>query len=428
MDFATELTPKQLKAILKENLQNSGRIQEIKAKLRKDFIQELSKGNSRKKPVPEEVTSIDRILLSLIFLFLQKKQYFNTISVFLAECPYGNEKSLLLESELIKIFDHEWISNEIKGKEISYSLLEILVSFFLGKVRAVHKDESTQTNSSGPSPQELLQLQLQELEKSNSSRHDDERDASFKSIESRLFQYQRDLESRKEMEMEIFKSNFTEVEAMKIREEENEKFRSKIESLTKELEFHYHSKLQKFMEKEQESAEKMREQERRFERSMYEQRNHLMKQLEDLRLKESSLQRRSELESQGLKFLEIKLKEFETKLLIRSNELDEREKTIELKYSKTTDQIKSELSREFKLEMSAVQSEKADLIEQKRTFLQERLRFRESCDSLESTKNALKSTQKQLEEMQEANEVLRKEIVSLKALSQETNINLNQVS
>jgi hypothetical protein len=402
---------RKLKSILKENFQTSGAINVLKAKLKTEFIKEISKQNNNF--VSPEFDLQKRVGLSCIFHFLKKQQLYNTISVFISECNLENSQVLLKEHEIFQILRNDVVSSEA---DQGNSVFDHIIAYCLNRPKLELRESATQTLLCGQTTLEILSFQLDDIN-STHSKSKAVSTPSSKSVEEIFLEFRRELESRNGREFDTQLKHFKEHEIQKILYEEKQKSKVKQDKLLQELECDYQKSLQHFVEREKDYLLKLSDQENRFERNQYEQRSLFQKQLEEIKSSESSLLRKYELESQGLKIFELKLKEFESKLFVKSNELEEREKKTDLKYSKCRDLAKQEILSEFASERELLKSERENFLVEKRKFADEQCKRREDSDAVDALKSSLKSARSELNELESQCEELKKENDNLKKLN-----------
>jgi hypothetical protein len=394
---------RKLKSILKENFQNSGAINVLKAKLKTEFIKEISKQTNNF--VSPEFDLQKRVGLSCIFHFLKRQQLYNTISVFMSECNLENSQTILKEHEIFQILRNDVVSSK---PDPCNSVFDHIIAYCLNGSKLELRESATQTLLCGQKTLEILSFQLDDI----NSAHSKSKAVSVpssKSVEEIFLEFRRELESRNGQEFDNQMKHFKEHEIQKILSEEKQKSKVKQDKLLQELECDYQKSLQHFVEREKDYLQKLSEQENRFERNLYEQRSLFQKQLEEIKSSESSLLRKYELESQGLKIFELKLKEFESKLFVKSNELEEREKKTDVKYSNCRDLAKQEILSEFASERELLKSERADFLVEKRKFADEQCKRRDNSDSVDALKSSLKSARNELNELESQCEELRNE-------------------
>lgn len=154
--------------------------------------------------------------------------------------------------------------------------------------------------------------------------------------------FQRDCEERAKRDVELQMNHFRENSAVKIRLEEAQKARLSIESVRKELEGEYARRLENHLNREAEMTKRLAEQERQFNQSQYEARQVMQREIDELRNREQLAARKVEMESQGLKLLELRLKEAQSVLESRERELATREKRAAEKDAASADLARRE--------------------------------------------------------------------------------------
>lgn len=169
-----------------------------------------------------------------------------------------------------------------------------------------------------------------------------------------MLSFQRDCEERMRRDLEMQMKNFRENTAVKIRLEEAQKARLATESIRKDLEADYHRRLQSHMDRETEAAKRFAEQERQFNQSQYDARQIMQREIDELRNREQMAARKLELESQGLKILELRVKEAQTLLENRERELSIREKKLTEKESAAAEYARTEARQLVRSELEQI--------------------------------------------------------------------------
>lgn len=391
-----EITAKQLRAALKETLAKSGATHWIKAKLRTDFIQQILKDGDVKS-ITEVNGFRERIVLSCIFNFLQARNLFNTLSVYTSEAQL-HRGNILDENDLVQILKRNLLDQEIP------SILEMIVKSCFLIAEGSQRDQEVQTANTGPSAKERLAEQIQQLSLTTATPE------SAEFFEQHLSIYHRELEARKDHEIELQMKTFREQELQKYRLQDSEKLRSSLAALHSELELDYQRRLQFYVERESESAYRLKEEEKRFKKLLHEERQSLEKQLEELKFKESGMARKSELENQGFRLLEIRLKELESKLELKARELDAKEKEMDLKAVNFKANLRQELLTELAAERSRIQSEKVQFYDEKKSLFEEKLKLQNSMLEMEIAQKSLMENQLKVKQLEQANQSLFKEL------------------
>ena len=243
---------KELKINLKEALKKSGVLKNVKAQIRKEFINNLADRGGAKPfaKIELQLSLKSRIILSLVYNFLRQKLYMHTLSVFAAEI--GVEiQSMLSEAEIVEALHFgsasaaytSFLSNE-SNNLAQQSLLELVVEDVGTKaLRGLH-EACTQTDANGSTFRDYLDDNIRLLQNSFLSRRDYERMNPNRTLEERMILFQRDCEERYKRELTIQLSYIRDNEIAKMRLEENRNSRIALENMRKEMEFDYQKKIE----------------------------------------------------------------------------------------------------------------------------------------------------------------------------------------
>jgi oral-facial-digital syndrome 1 protein len=327
-----EFSSKQLKQLLKENFAKSGTLQVIKAKLRKEFIQNLTKKQLKTDNATTATSLEDKILFSLVFHYFKKKSFFNSISVFLAECGLENDRNIVSEKDIVNMIRIGDLAKEMKkqlssssstvsGGSVgssslirhrneavqdeenpsSSSILDGLCHYILHSSSGVqYKEMETQTSLSSAKEEYLYQLkqletsytqQQQALHASNST--------LTLSVEEKLLSYRDELETRYKKELELSMKHFRENEINKVKHEESEKFRLSYQLAHDQLQHEYNKRFQNHLEREESSAKLLADNEKKFQQQLYDERQSMLKEINDIRSREELAKKKLDYEAQG---------------------------------------------------------------------------------------------------------------------------------
>ena len=318
-----EFSVKQLKNNLKATLQKSGILGTVKAQIRQEFINSLSAKTHNKA---SNIDISDRILYSAVFQLLNDRKMVNSISVFLAETGLDPKNTLLSPNDLISMIKFndlhkvlESLSNDPSGstvegtnlppnmvKQKRFTILDLLMHFCT-TITENNKEISTQTESAGPSAREALEESLHELRKSFLAGQKG-REQTNTTIQERMIAYQRDCEKRVQNDVAMQVAHMRETEITRVRLEEASKARIEIDAMRKRLELDYARRLQALVDSEASMTRRISDQEQTAQRSLYDARQIMQREIDDLRSRESAASRKMDLEAQGVKMLELRLK------------------------------------------------------------------------------------------------------------------------
>lgn len=326
IDREADFSVKQLKANLKATLQKSGVLGSVKAQIRQEFINSLSARERNASGKLGDLTISDRILFSTVFELLNNRGLMNSVSVFLAETGLDPKHSLLSTGEVGQLIKLNEISSVLQklqnGRSLNQldsslvdpamvesrklSVLDLLVRFCTTS-RETHKDVGTQMEGGGQSAREALEESLQELRSSFRASQTDA-PAAATTIQERMIAYQRDCERRLQSEVAAQVAHMRETELTRVRLEEAAKARTEMDALRKRLELDYARRLQAAVDSEAALSQRMADQEHSAQRGLYAARQQMQREIDELRAREAAATRRLELEAQGVKMLELRLK------------------------------------------------------------------------------------------------------------------------
>lgn len=371
-------TLKQLKINLKDALRKSGVLNSVKAQIRREFVIGLSdKLPSKLNTVASDNLDLrERLCLSVIYHFLQQRNFNHALSVFAAECGLESKSAWLSEVDIVRSLQfgtHSEVFKQITAKENKVidvnskqkrtSVFDILLNHLSSDTDRGVTEISVQTENSAHirGPRESLEHQMQNLKTSFLSRRESERLSPAKSIEERMIAFQRECEERYRRDSESYVNYMRETEISKVRMEEAQKARIEMDILRKELESDYQRRLLEHSERESASIRALSDRDRQMQQSQYEARQQMQREIDDLRSREKSGMRKIELESQGLGSLELRLKEVKAVLESREREVARREKMAEDLLGDNVERAKAEARSYVRSEMEEINREKCTL-------------------------------------------------------------------
>jgi hypothetical protein len=351
-------TLKELKGNLKDALRKSGILDSVKAQIRREFISGLtdklpSKGKSSYGTGPD---LRERLSLSVIYHFLKHRNFNHALSVFAAECGLDSKAAWLSETDIIrslqfgtqteiykKINEKENELENVDNDGRKQSVFDMLLNHLScdASSKGIVTEISVQTNAI-ITPRECLDQELQNLRTSYITLRDAEKSSPMKSIEERMIQFQRECEERYKRESESYLNYMRETEISKVRLEESMKVREENNLIRKEFEVEYHRKLHEHSEREMASNRAFSDRDRKSQQSQYEARQLMQREIDDLRSREKSGQRKIDMETQGLQSFEIRLKEMKSILEGREREAIRKEKIANDLYNDSFENSKKE--------------------------------------------------------------------------------------
>lgn len=233
------LSIKQLKENLKETLEKSGVKGTIKSQIRKEFIKGLSGKSSQEALLQQQSLDIqEKILFSLIYHVFINRNMVNTLSVFVPESGINPKMSLVSEKDIKKLIKYNHISNmydrfnsskENQSADKRHTMLDYILQFCLTMNQNIQKEIAVQTDVIGPSVREFLDIQVTNLQAKYAERSATESKSPSKTIEERMFIFQRECEARFNHDLKMQIEAVRENEMLKVRLEENAKCRLALE-------------------------------------------------------------------------------------------------------------------------------------------------------------------------------------------------------
>eukprot|EP01041_Mallomonas_annulata_P008687 gene8687-17946_t len=392
-----KVTLKQLKTNLKDALRKSGVLDNVKAQIRKEFISSLS--GKQSKFVNPTYSLNTRILSSLIHHYFKRHLLTNALSVFAAECGL-EAQTALSEEDIIqamhfgpKSFVHRTFLEFTNRENSTRSLLEMIIEEAGNKAFSGSVDIAIQTDTNGQRVRDSLDFHIREIQSSYSTKKDLERLTPVRTIEERMLIFQREVEERYRRELTAQLEYIRENEISKMRLEENQKARASLDILRREYEEEYQKRLQIHIQKEAENIQNTSERERNLQHTQYEARQRMQLEMDNIRNREIASTRKIELETQGLRSLENRLKESQYLLESREKEISRRENEIE--------NIAKEKGEKARIEAkNTVQNELDLLMRERATIRLERQRLDEDRSIASSELEVCGEFRKKLHESQ----------------------------
>ena len=237
---------------------------------------------------------------------------------------------------------------------------------------------------------------MHSLKTSFIARRDAEKAAPSKSIEERMIHFERECEERYRRDFESYLNYMRETEISKVRLEETQKARIECDLIRKDLEKDYQKRLQEHSERESSSIRALSDKDRQMHQSQYEARQQMQREIDDLRSREKSGNRRIELESQGLQSLELRLKESKAVLESRERDVGRREKQADDLLGDAVERAKAEARSYLRSEMEDINREKTSLKQEKQYLLDVKCSQDVLIESAQTTRGMLRDAQAEL--------------------------------
>jgi hypothetical protein len=322
---------KELRGNLKDALKRSGVMHSVKAQIRNEFIKVMTDGTNELSSAPASrrggkllMSESERAARSSVFHFLQHRNMGYSLSVYTAECGL-DQREMMTENEIVDKLNLASYWRTEKNKSIVDYLLQDIES----RMSKTTTDQGTQSDYSGASVREMLDSRLREINNNYQFKREQERLFPTRTMEEKMLHFQRECEKRFRDDFEAQVKNIREVEIARVRLEEANRARMEFEAVRADMESIFERKLSAQIEREMEAQKQAAERERLAQQNHYKTRQRLQRELEDLRSREQAVARKLELDNQGLRLFETRLKEMQILIDSREREVSRKEKEFE---------------------------------------------------------------------------------------------------
>jgi hypothetical protein len=252
------------------------------------------------------------------------------------------------------------------------------------------KDVAIQTQSAGPGAREVLDDAIFSLRRAHTNNVEENLLQPARSIEERMVQFQRDCEKRMAADLATQVAHIRENETTRVRLEERAKAFEDFDNMRKAVEFEYNRRLQAHIDSEITSTKKLSEQEHSAQRTLYEARQLMQREIEDLRARESAAARKQELEAHGVRVLELRLKEAQSLLDSREADLSRREKALEENRLKVSETARAEAQALVRSELDLLCREKSSVALDRQRLQDDQVTYGTLVESAKAVKEQLK--------------------------------------
>lgn len=329
------VTLRELKSNLKDALKKSGVLDTVKAKIRREFISNMHHPSKASfNPAANPKSLFDRALYSSIYHCLKSRGFLNSLSVFAAECGIENQ-SPLSEPDVVQALQYglrssiyQAVKSKLDSENSGPSVLELLIREGVKKTTNGTRDSVVQTEST-QTVRDFLAEQTVELHKKYMDQLEQDRKAPVRSVEERMVSFERDCEDRYRRDLEMHVEHVRTEEMARVRAEEQLQARADREKLRRDLEDEYRQRISLYAQREEELTRSAFTKEKTLERSLYEGRQQILREMEEVKMREQAGVKKIELETQGLQSLEKRLKETQSLLRSREDDLVKRSKEVE---------------------------------------------------------------------------------------------------
>lgn len=128
-----------------------------------------------------------------------------------------------------------------------------------------------------------------------------QRSMPFKSLEERMVRYKRECEAKYQQDLENEIRRLKEFELSKLRMDEAQKYRAKLQEYRDEMETLHQDKLRELKLRESEAWERIKNKEREMEKMSFEHRQKILRDEELVRFKEQDIKKSVEIDQTLLK-------------------------------------------------------------------------------------------------------------------------------
>lgn len=408
-----EISLKKLRTVLKDRFDQSSALDGLKAQLRKQLLTKLMEANGGAPRGDGEKNDLkSTIAMSCIFSYLKLHGLHSTLSVFTAESGMESERSLISEMDICRMMKfnelsctYKTLNNIVSGlneandgkplpailsqlvSEDRTTLLDVILEYCLSLRAETTREISIQAGPSVFTARELLDHELFHVEREYTEVQQRNISSESSSIEERMIAYQKEIEIRKNREVELQVKYFKEHEATKIRTEEASKARAANEALRQELEFDYSRRLKVHTDREADLVVRSKEAERRHAQALHESRQQMERELDEIRSRENLMQRKVELESQGLRLLEVRLKEAQLSIESRERELRKSAEDVHNQMQHARDLALKEANTRLQREFDELNSLRLEVSLEKRRLDEDRVAVQVEKEALRTLRD-----------------------------------------
>lgn len=453
------LTLKELKSSLRDTLRKSGVLDTVKAQIRREFIAGLvspspltssashSKGNvgldKALSELPSSVTTAvnglkrsgnsktsttkvrDQVILSAVYHLLQRRNLLHSGSVFSAESGIDSKSLLLSEQEVattLCLDKIHAISDALgNSQNNNSSIFEIIVDHCSSLGRCGKMEIGSQTEMSpAVGARESLDLHLKALHESFITRLDAEKASPVKTVEEKLIAFQRECEAKFRADLKMQVDHMRETELAKVRHEAAVLAQQNLDTLRVQLENDYQRRILLQSEQDAQKKRELEDQERRWQQTQYDTRQQLQRDIDELRGREQAMTRKMEIESQGLKMLEMRLRETQSLVESREREVLRREREAEVLIKNYQSKAEEKVRSYLQSELTAAARERTSLALDRKRLEDEIASHSVVSEHLSSTRQILLDTQSSLHDKEAEIDNLKKKLSALQQKFEQT--------
>ena len=416
-DAPATLSVLDLKSQLLSSMKKNGVLGNLKAQLRTQFLSELkslAKEDGRGGPFDvnrhrgQKQNLRTRVLNTLFLEHLRSMGYKYSLSVFLPESGV-NTSPPLSKLEILQVLNirkgHAFYTKLASTLgEMKAPLLEqktngnnTLISAILEGLESsstVH-DSFTQTDD-GNTPSERLLKRLDDVEYSYRQQQQLQAtgQGSSASVEDRLIQYQRkvDRKAKEEIAAEIDRIKSVEIQQMKM--EERAHHRATLEVELRRLQEEHQRQIKAMKDRKDFVEEQMRRREREMEKTSFDHRQQILKEIELNRLKEEDIQRSSELEKRSIELEKTRLDDMEKDFMRERKRFEADRAEWSRRCQSDMNQFKVDIRRQYQTREQDIEKKEQRLKDDRNAFIKEQANGRVVIAEAQGIKDELESARK----------------------------------
>ena len=174
-----------------------------------------------------------------------------------------------------------------------------------------------------------------------------ERAMPFKTLEERMMKYKREVEAKYKADLEKEIARLRDFEVSKIKMEEAQKYREKLNKFSEEMETLHLQNVKELKSREHETVQRIKEKERQVEQAAYEHRQKVLKDEEMLRFKDAEVKKTMEMELILVKQERDKTQQLQKEYEQKLNEMSNIKLKLEKDMAEELQNFKSNHTRSF---------------------------------------------------------------------------------
>lgn len=437
------LSLQELRTNLKATIRKSGVLDTVKAQIRREFITGLSKQIGKPTLLSKDHVDLrERIVLSSVYHLLKNRNLLHSLSVYTAESGIDAKSFLLSEVDIVQalnldtinVFNDTFIKNQPSSssssiilqpskvinnnnENVTKSIVDVIIDYCCNysKKNVIESSSIQGTDGSikaNDGPVEMLDKHLKEMRQTYVERQRKEEEEPNRTLEERMVIFQRDCDARYKRELELKLQAIKESEIIKIREELLLASQQEAEAMRRTMDSEYKHLMKKYADQEATLKQEYIEREQKLERKEYEARQALQQELNSLKLKDESNNRKIEYEEQGLRMLELRVKEASILIESREKELSRREKEVEDLCRSYQDKAKFEARAYLQSELDDFMREKTALKVERHRLIEDSTSHAALVDSIKNSKSTIHSLQANIASKDDEIDDLKKKLQS----------------